>query len=63
LFCGNERSEYEDNYAIIDDSYLHWAENKAHDGVRVVLVIDVWHPYVTPYEREKIIELLAVTGK
>jgi aspartyl/asparaginyl beta-hydroxylase (cupin superfamily) len=57
LFCGNEMTVYPDGYAIIDDSYRHFAENNG-EHVRVVLVLDIWHPGVELSEQLAITELL-----
>lgn len=57
LFCGELESDYKLGYAVIDDSYLHWAENGS-ESERIVLVLDCWHPNVTSEERKKILELL-----
>ncbi len=62
LVCGGEESRYEEGYAIIDDSYLHWAENGAQDACRMVLVVDVWHPGVTEEERTQLALLMQSSG-
>ena len=61
LYCGEESTKYENGYAIIDDSYLHWAKNEDEDdekGSRIMIVIDLWHPLITREEREAIPKLI-----
>ncbi len=60
LVCGAEESRYEDGYALMDDSFLHWAENDSEDLCRVLLVIDVWHPGVSEEEREQLVRLMSL---
>ena len=57
LFCGDEQHAYADGYAIIDDAYLHWAENASPELERIMLIVDIWHPGVVPGEREAITQL------
>lgn len=59
LVCGGTVCDYTpEGYAIIDDSYLHAASNHgAH--VRIMLVIDLWHPNVSTSERKAISSLFA----
>ena len=57
LMCGAEQSDYEEGYALVDDSFLHWACNDSADLCRAMLVLDVWHPGVTAREREELSEL------
>jgi len=42
---------------IFDDSFSHEVWHKGAEGNRVVLLIDVWHPELTDYEK-KVIKLL-----
>ena len=39
---------------VLDDSYVHEAWNDSEDGVRVVLLTDLWHPDVRAEERGRI---------
>ena len=39
---------------ILDDSFEHEVWNDAHDEHRVLLLIDVWHPELTPAERDEV---------
>lgn len=52
----NETLEWEEGKAFVfDDSFVHSAEYPCSEGmseVRVVLVIDLWHPSLTNIERE-----------
>lgn len=57
LYCGKEMSSYEKGYEIIDDAYLHWAENGGQEE-RVMLVLDVWHPNLTESERKRLLDLV-----
>jgi len=50
LRCGSEETRYEDGYAIIDDAYVHSAQNESNSR-RIMLIVDVWHPEVTLEER------------
>lgn len=60
LYCRDQVSSYEHGYAIIDDSYAHWAENPQLEGEsRIMLVVDIWHPGITPEERIAMESLLA----
>jgi hypothetical protein len=58
LVCGGEQSRYEEGYALMDDSYLHWAEHGGEHAVRAMLVVDVWHPGVTGEERRELGEAM-----
>lgn len=62
LFCGREESEYPDGYAIIDDAYRHFAENNG-SALRIMLVLDIWHPGVDAGERDAITELLKMSSE
>ena len=51
---GPQARQWEEGKALVlDDSYEHEVWNKS-EGVRVLLLLDVWHPDVTPTERERI---------
>ena len=55
---GNEiRSWTEGECLILDDSFQHEAWNKSGSD-RVVLIAEIWHPDVTPAEREGIAALI-----
>lgn len=47
---------------IFDDSYLHEAWNRS-DQTRVVLILDVWNPYLTEAEREGLATAIAAVGR
>lgn len=54
LRVGSQVRWWEEGRALVlDDSYEHEVWNKT-DSVRVLLLLDVWHPDVTPTERERI---------
>lgn len=44
----------ENELLLFDDSFLHEAWNRGMDGDRVVLMLDLWHPELTCFEREAI---------
>jgi hypothetical protein len=63
LYCGGQCAVYEEGYTIIDDAYLHYAENKRQKSTnekfrRIMLVIDLPHPNITLDERKQIAALL-----
>jgi aspartate beta-hydroxylase len=43
---------------VLDDAYRHGVWNET-DGVRVLLLVDIWHPDVTMTERREIVEMFA----
>jgi aspartyl/asparaginyl beta-hydroxylase (cupin superfamily) len=47
------RSWEEGKVIVLDDSYEHEVWNETND-VRVLLLVDVWHPDVRKVERERI---------
>ena len=54
LRVGSQVRQWEEGKALVlDDSYEHEVWNKS-DGVRVLLLLDVWHPDVTDIERERV---------
>ncbi|MGQ0741559.1 MAG: aspartyl/asparaginyl beta-hydroxylase domain-containing protein [Alphaproteobacteria bacterium] len=56
---GNETREWQEDKAwIFDDTFEHEARNES-DKLRVILMMDVWNPYVTKAERELVSALLA----
>ena len=59
---GNEtRGWSEGECLVFDDSFQHEAWNRSGER-RAVLILDVWHPGVTPAEREGITALVAATA-
>jgi aspartate beta-hydroxylase len=55
---GNEtRGWIEGECLVFDDSFQHEAWNRS-TATRAVLILDVWHPQVTPAEREGITALI-----
>lgn len=36
---------------LFDDSFLHSASNENTDEARVVLMLDLWHPYLSQAEK------------
>ena len=56
---GNETREWEMGKAwVFDDTIEHEAWNDA-DALRVILIFDVWNPYLEPGERERINAMMA----
>lgn len=56
---GNETREWKLGQAwIFDDTIEHEAWNDA-DSLRVILIFDVWNPYLEPGERERINAMMA----
>ena len=54
LRVGSQVRQWEEGKALVlDDAYEHEVWNKT-DSVRVLLLLDVWHPDVTATERERI---------
>lgn len=51
---GEEKKWKENELLLFDDSFLHEAWNRGVDGDRVVLMLDLWHPELTCFEREAI---------
>jgi aspartate beta-hydroxylase len=59
---GNEKREWQMGQAwIFDDTMEHEAWNGS-DKTRVILIFDIWNPYLTALERELVCELLANTA-
>ena len=54
LRVGSQVRQWEEGKALVlDDSYEHEVWNKS-DGVRVLLLLDVWHPDIADVERERV---------
>ena len=58
---GEEYSWVEGEAVLFDDTYLHEAWNRSH-APRVVLIFDLWNPYLTQPEREALAELVSAIG-
>jgi aspartate beta-hydroxylase len=58
---GEERRWNEGQTLVFDDTYEHEAWNRSHQ-VRVVLIADVWNPYLTEVERAAIEDVIAAIG-
>lgn len=62
LRVGGEVHEWQEGQAVVfDDTYEHEAWNRS-DKTRVVLILDVWNPYLTEVERAAVTDLVAVIG-
>ncbi|XP_068199603.1 aspartyl/asparaginyl beta-hydroxylase-like isoform X7 [Antennarius striatus] len=50
--CTNQTREWEEGRVLIfDDSFEHEVWQDAN-GYRLILIVDVWHPELTPYQRQ-----------
>jgi aspartate beta-hydroxylase len=58
---GEERQWREGQTLVFDDTYEHEAWNRSQQ-VRVVLIADVWNPYLTEVERAAIENVIAAIG-
>ncbi len=47
---------------VLDDSFVHEVWNDS-DGVRVVLVVDIWHPDVDAEERRDVVDMFSFAKK
>jgi tetratricopeptide (TPR) repeat protein len=47
---------------VFDDTYEHEAWNRSHQ-TRVVLIFDLWNPYLTEAERAALVDLVPAIGK
>ena len=62
LVVGGESHAWEKGRCVVfDDTYLHEAWNRG-DSTRVVMIMDVWNPYLSEVERLAITELVGVIG-
>ena len=62
LRVGGEVHEWREGRVVVfDDTYEHDAWNRSRD-TRVVLIFDVWNPYLTDAERAAITDLVAEIG-
>jgi len=60
---GNETREWKVGKAwVFDDTVEHEAVNDS-DDLRVIVMIDVWNPYLAPEERETVAALLNATNE
>jgi aspartyl/asparaginyl beta-hydroxylase (cupin superfamily) len=59
---GDERRDWEAGKAwIFDDTIEHEAMNPS-DALRVILIVDTWHPDLSPAEREAVAAVMAASG-
>jgi len=58
---GEERQWREGQTLVFDDTYEHEAWNRSRQ-VRVVLIADVWNPYLTELERAAINDVITAIG-
>jgi aspartate beta-hydroxylase len=58
---GDARGWRDGECLIFDDSYLHEAWNDS-EQTRVVLILDVWNPYLSEVEREALATAIAAVG-
>jgi len=60
--CGAETRQWRRGEAFcFDDTIEHEAANPS-DALRVVFIFDIWHPGLTPVEREAVKRLIAAEG-
>ncbi len=58
---GDDRREWEVGKAwVFDDTIEHEAANPS-DALRVILIVDTWHPDLSPAEREAVAAIMAAT--
>jgi aspartate beta-hydroxylase len=58
---GEEHVWQEGRVVVFDDTYEHEAWNRSAK-IRVVLIFDIWNPYLTEVERLAVAELMARMG-
>jgi aspartyl/asparaginyl beta-hydroxylase (cupin superfamily) len=59
---GDERREWREGQAwVFDDTIEHEAANPS-DSLRVVLIVDTWHPGLSPAEREAVRATMEASG-
>ncbi|WP_428311185.1 aspartyl/asparaginyl beta-hydroxylase domain-containing protein [Hydrocarboniphaga sp.] len=58
---GIEYQWSESSTVLFDDTYSHEAWNKS-DRLRIVLIFDIWNPYLTEMERAAVKELVMAIG-
>jgi aspartate beta-hydroxylase len=62
LNVGGELHEWREGRVVVfDDTYEHEAWNRS-DQVRVVMIFDIWNPYLTDVERRAVAHLVASIG-
>ena len=62
LKVGGELHEWQEGRVVVfDDTYEHEAWNRS-DKTRVVLIFDLWNPYLTEAERAALGELVGAIG-
>jgi aspartate beta-hydroxylase len=58
---GEERAWREGHALVFDDTYEHEAWNRSAE-LRVVLIADVWNPYLSDVERAAVTDVIAAIG-
>jgi aspartate beta-hydroxylase len=62
LRVGGEEREWREGHTLVfDDTYEHEAWNRSRQ-VRVVLIADVWNPYLTEVERAAVTDVISAIG-
>ena len=62
LNVGGEIHRWKESEVVVfDDTYEHEAWNRS-DQIRVVLIFDIWNPYLTEVERAAIADLIVAIG-
>jgi aspartate beta-hydroxylase len=63
LSVGGELHQWQPGkWVVFDDTFEHEAWNRSAE-TRVVLIVDLWNPYLTEIERECLSELVATIGE
>jgi aspartate beta-hydroxylase len=62
LVVGGEEHRWREGQVVVfDDTYEHEAWNRS-DQIRIVLIADVWSPFVTEAERAALVQLFGEIG-
>ena len=56
---GEQRVWEEGRPVLFDDSFIHEAWNRATQGYRAILMVDLWHPGLTEVEKEALLHLFS----
>jgi len=59
--AGEEHVWQESRAVVFDDTYPHEAWNRS-EQIRVVMIFDIWNPYLTEPERRALAELISAIG-
>ena len=63
LVVGGEKHEWREGQVVVfDDTYEHEAWNRSSQ-VRVVMIFDIWNPYLTEAEQAALGDLIPAIGE